>query len=141
MTDTMIQNKARQIMLGLWVLAVVIVIAVSLATADTLQRFGDLGGGHDKVGHFLAYTILTLLPGLIFRNPSDRVITALTMIVLGGALELAQRFVPGRSSEFADMIANFSGVVAGYLCSHLLRGTPLVKVWLSSGPGEATRRL
>jgi VanZ family protein len=126
-------------MLGLWIFAVAIVIAGSLASGDALQRFGDLAGGHDKIGHFLAYTILTLLPGLIFWNPSDRIITALTMIVLGGTLELAQRFVPGRSSELADMVVNISGVLAGYLSARLLRETQLAKDWLPSSPNDITR--
>jgi VanZ family protein len=140
MTDRKIEKKARQIMLGLWILSVVIVIAGSLASADALERFGGLAGGHDKIGHFLAYTVLTLLPGLIFRNPSDRIITALAMTILGGTLELAQRFVPGRSSEPADMITNICGVLAGYLVSQLLRETPLVKMWLASGPDKVARR-
>jgi VanZ family protein len=140
MRNSNAENKTRQIMLGLWILALAIVITGSLASADALQRFGDVTGGHDKIGHFLAYTVLVLLPGLIFRNPSDRIIVALAMIVLGGTLELAQRFVPGRSSEIGDMIANVSGVFAGYLSARLLRETSLARVWLTSSPDDVLRR-
>ena len=38
---------------------------------------------------------------------------ALSMIVLGALLDEAQKFIPGRSFEFADIAANAVGVLTG----------------------------
>ena len=47
-----------------------------------------------------------------FRRTTG-VVCALAMILTGIALEFAQRLVPGRSFEIADMVANTLGVFTG----------------------------
>jgi VanZ family protein len=46
--------------------------------------------------------------------------------VLGGLLEIAQAFVPGRSPELGDAIANSAGALVGAFAGMLIRWT-----WMS----------
>ncbi len=66
----------------------------------------------DKTLHFTAYTLLAFIPVFGFK-PRRGIALALSMILLGVALEFAQRLVPSRSFEVADMVANTLGVFAG----------------------------
>jgi VanZ family protein len=48
-----------------------------------------------------------------FLGPAARRNLALGLLLFGGALELAQVVVPGRSMSLADMAANVIGVAVG----------------------------
>ena len=69
--------------------------------------------GADKLGHFLAYLWLGALPFLSFIHMKRALAAAVSMIILGGGLELAQHWVPGRHVSAADMLANTAGVGMG----------------------------
>ena len=84
--------------------------------------------GKDKLAHFAAYLILTLLFWLArygklkpaFRSKPFYV--ALTfMLLYGVADELSQMLVPNRYAEVADWLANASGVAVGLLILMVLR--------------------
>jgi VanZ family protein len=73
-----------------------------------------VGASHinDKTLHFTAYAVLAFIP--VFGAKLRRgVPLAASTILLGVALEFAQRLVPSRSFEVADMVANTLGVSAG----------------------------
>jgi VanZ family protein len=67
---------------------------------------------NDKVLHFSAYALLAFIPVFGFKLRHG-IPLALSMILLGVALEFAQRLVPSRSYEVADMVANALGVFTG----------------------------
>jgi VanZ family protein len=67
---------------------------------------------NDKTEHFAAYLLLALIPILGFELRKG-VLAALSMILLGVALEFMQRVIPGRNFEVADMLANALGVMCG----------------------------
>ena len=69
----------------------------------------------DKVGHLFAYFMMMGWFAQIYHVKKQRIIYALSFIVLGIALEFVQSFDPARMAEFADMVANTSGVVAAVL--------------------------
>lgn len=69
--------------------------------------------GADKFYHLIAYAWLALLPLLGFSKKRLAMTASLFMIVLGIALELGQRYVPGRKFSFADIAANTLGVLLG----------------------------
>ena len=69
----------------------------------------------DKVQHFCAYLALSFLPVLTVQDLRRGTAIGLSMIVLGGLLELGQTFSPGRSPDIRDQIANTLGVVCGVL--------------------------
>jgi VanZ family protein len=83
----------------------------------------DLPGGiSDKAAHFIAYGMLS---GLVLRALTDgfrsrptitRAVGATLIAVLYGVSdEFHQAFIPSRHSEFADLIANSLGALAGAL--------------------------
>jgi len=67
---------------------------------------------NDKTLHFTAYALLAFIPVVGFQLRRG-IPLALSMVFLGVALEFAQRLVPSRSFEIADMVANALGVLAG----------------------------
>lgn len=90
----------------------------------------DLQLGRDKLAHFAAYTVLGLFLGRARRASG---LSALAAALLGLAYaasdEWHQSFVPGRSADVADWLADALGVLAGLLLSQRLAdrrapGTP-----------------
>lgn len=80
----------------------------------------------DKILHFSIYTVFSFL---LTRQMSDlttrwraAAMAAVFVIAFGAADEWHQRFIPGRSTEFADWQADSLGAVAGALaCIAILR--------------------
>ena len=69
----------------------------------------------DKVMHFTAYALLMLWFGMIFYKLTVRYVLLASFIALGVGLEFAQQAGGVRYFEYADMIANSLGVLAGFL--------------------------
>jgi VanZ family protein len=94
----------------IFALSVVTVLVLSLLPGPYMPHFRL----SDKICHFIAYCetaasgwlAYRLAPGLKFVLPG--------LIALGGAIELAQHYVPGRSTDILDFTANSLGVLAGY---------------------------
>ena len=77
-------------------------------------------GLNDKVLHFSAYTLLAAVP--VFGFPLRTGLpAAAAMILLGAILDLAQNFVPGRSFDLYDILANTLGVLIGIALGLLTR--------------------
>ena len=75
---------------------------------DTKHRFFEFIP-LDKVGHFSMYFLLGAL--ILLAYPKNR--KALFLGVIYGALmEIFQYFIPYRSFELMDMLANTSGIIA-----------------------------
>lgn len=110
-------NYRKQI-IAAWILSMGVVIIFSLQP-----------GSHeptpfmhaDKVGHFLAYGWLGLLPWLAFAERKHRMCGSLAVIALGGAMEICQSFVPLRMASFGDMAANTLGACAGAALAHAFK--------------------
>ena len=82
--------------------------------ALTPKPLVGLESGLDKVAHLLAFTSLAFSGYLGF--PASRGIrTALLfgLLAYGGLTEVLQLFVPGRSSEWGDLLADGIGIVFG----------------------------
>lgn len=106
-------NRRAGLALGwAWVAAV---IYLSLTPAPPRV---DLEGG-DKLGHFLAYAVLTYW-FCQFHFHRARLLYALGFVAMGIALEFAQRATGYRSFELADMAANTLGVAGGWGAALLL---------------------
>ena len=99
--------------MALWLTAVAIVAVGELLPADSapIRVLGSVGFS-DKALHFCAYVALAAIPAVSFY-PLTGVLLALSMILLGVALEFVQKLVPGRGFEVADMVANTLGTFAG----------------------------
>jgi VanZ family protein len=68
----------------------------------------------DKVFHALAYFALMAWFSQIYHARFQRNLFALAFVMMGISLECLQSFDPGRYFEFADMIANATGVALGF---------------------------
>jgi VanZ family protein len=78
---------------------------------------------NDKVGHFIAYAVLSL-NALIVRRPTlikTNIALAMVLIGYGILMELLQSFVPGREVSGFDVIANSTGVGIGFLLFNRLK--------------------
>jgi VanZ family protein len=77
--------------------------------------------GWDKLNHVMAFMALGFSSCLSYPDSSRRRILALcAMVALGGAIEILQLYVPGRSSEWGDLLADAIGVGAGAIVAALL---------------------
>lgn len=71
-----------------------------------------LPGASDKVLHFIAYFGLAVLATAALVKPRTVLIAVLTLVAIGGALEILQSFT-GRDAEWLDEAANSLGVITG----------------------------
>lgn len=82
----------------------------------------------DKVAHFAMYGVLAwLLARALTRGRAAAraiVVTLLAVAAFGAADEWHQQFIPGRSSDVADWMADVSGATFGAALAALRRRTP-----------------
>lgn len=82
----------------------------------------------DKIGHLVFYCIETLLLIIAFAKSqqwtTNRSIWILFAMLLAAAygtmLEFVQAEIPGRSFDYADMLANFVGTIIGVILYYKL---------------------
>lgn len=97
--------------LGLWLVAVGMVIALSLLPPPPMP---ELPSGSDKVEHFLAYFALSAGAVQLFRTPRAWLACALGLVALGVGLEIAQGALTAtRMQDPFDALANALGVLVG----------------------------
>ncbi len=71
--------------------------------------------GWDKLNHACAFATLAAVACLSLRSSSARPAALLALLAYGGLIEIAQTFVPGRSGEWADLLADAAGIAIGAL--------------------------
>lgn len=85
-----------------------------LSSRSSLPEGPELIPGFDKVAHFGAYALLGLLLAHAVRATGLPLVAAVALGWLYGASdEWHQSFVPGRSVELLDWVADALGVLAG----------------------------
>lgn len=94
-------------------LLIVSTVIVALAIAYlSLRPSVQMVEVNDKVGHFIAYSVLMLNAGLAFwKRKRELIIVLLYVIGYGIVMEVGQYFTPGRFFSFLDMLANASGAL------------------------------
>lgn len=95
------------LMLG-W-LMVVTVFLLSLLPLSLPQ--GDISGS-DKVGHYLAYFLLTFWFLHLYEKP---LYVVLAFMMMGVVIEWLQSLTGYRYYEIADIIANSAGVLSAWM--------------------------
>ena len=75
---------------------------------------------NDKLLHFLAYGMLTLMAEHIAGNRAELRFWLLGLLIAGWAIELLQNWVPGRKFCWRDIGANAAGILVAVLCAPLL---------------------
>ncbi|WP_439152336.1 VanZ family protein [Winogradskyella sp.] len=101
-------------------LAIVYTIALTVASLININGVPKLGFSFDdKIYHFLAYLLLSLLWVTYIKSHSKSfkvLITTVVLIVFGIVLELVQHpFNPNRTYDNLDLLANCFGVIVGML--------------------------
>ncbi len=89
-----------------------------LIVALSLQPHGTATvGSWDKLAHFGAYALFTLLAFIAFRETRRFLMVCIAISILGVLLELGQSLVPGRFASALDALTNAGGVaVAALFC-------------------------
>ncbi len=69
----------------------------------------------DKTVHGLAFAVGTIVWAGTFRGISSRIAVPISIggaisLTIGGLIEILQKYVPGRSAEIGDVLANIIGV-------------------------------
>ena len=91
---------------------VALVVFLSLTSSPVDMEMGL--PYEDKVLHAFAYFILMAWFSQIYHDKFQRNMIAVIFVFMGMTLEYLQSFDANRYSEFADMIANATGVALGF---------------------------
>lgn len=76
----------------------------------------------DKVNHLLAFGTLTVVGNLGHATTRGRLLAVIAALFAFGAfIEVVQAFVPGRSSEWEDLVADSVGIALGAAAALLLQ--------------------
>ncbi|MBK6915336.1 MAG: VanZ family protein [Ignavibacteriales bacterium] len=112
------KNSKSLVYISLIIYWIILISATSIP-ADSVPTTGV----SDKIEHFLAYFILTILLAstLIMQNKFSNLkkhyllSTLIIGIVYGAIDELHQLIVPGRSCELLDWLSDVGGVMLGII--------------------------
>jgi VanZ family protein len=118
-TSTLRQRLSRAIATGAaasraWrVLLLLLFVVVSyFALSPTPPE--DIGFAWDKLNHVLAFAALAFSAWLGYpASRAMRVFWFCALVAYGGLIEILQLFVPGRSSEWSDLLGDTVGIVFG----------------------------
>jgi len=78
----------------------------------------------DKLVHILAYAMLGVAGAVGYPQRSMTVILIGGLTLLGGAIEIAQIYVPGRDGTLLDVAANAVGSALGVAAGRRFRSRP-----------------
>ncbi len=92
-------------------LALLLCVITWLALTPAPPRQADLGW--DKLNHLAAFSALAVVAVLGRCGPYSRIAGAL--LAYGGLIEALQAFIPNRSGEWADLLADAVGIALGLL--------------------------
>jgi VanZ family protein len=96
------------------ILVLIVIVVGYMALMPAPPKRMDLGW--DKLNHLAAFAVLACIGLLSFpASRRHQVVTMLGLIAYGGAIEICQLFVPGRSCEWADLFADLAGIACGAL--------------------------
>ncbi len=95
-----------------------LILVLTSFPADTIPQPGI----SDKIAHFAAYFGLSVLAFLFWENNNVSLSVSkyelkilLILAAYGLFDEIHQIFIPGRSCEFLDFVADLSGTLIGYI--------------------------
>lgn len=103
--------RRPQLWLGLWILAIAVVIIVCLMPPPPLPPLPE---NSDKIEHFLAYFLLASGAVQLFAGRRALTYATLGLVGLGIGIEIAQGLLTSdRLADPRDALANTLGVLAG----------------------------
>jgi hypothetical protein len=108
-------RRAKLVCAELWGLGCLAVAALFLLPLGDVPALG----GSDLIGHFLVFGAVSFAAVGFARAPAQLTWLLVVTIGFGVTLEYAQGFIPYRSSEIAEGVANSLGGIAGYAAALL----------------------
>jgi VanZ family protein len=97
-----------------WRVLLLVLIAVVAYLALTPRPPENVDLGWDKLNHLAAFTSLAFTASMAHpESPRMRLGWLFALLAFGGLIEIGQHFVPGRSGEWPDLIADAIGVALG----------------------------
>lgn len=106
-------ERWRQVLLMAWLIGCVGIVVGSLMPMLAPPDMSIAVLPLDKLIHFGAYGLTAFLPQIAIGRLALATLAALSMAVLGGTVEVAQSFVPGREGSLGDALINTLGVLGG----------------------------
>ena len=76
---------------------------------------------NDKVGHFLAYTVLSIHLLLLSKTKKETLLAVVFSVFYGLSMEFFQGFFPEREQSIYDVLANSFGVLIGFIIISLFK--------------------
>ncbi|MFG6429449.1 VanZ family protein [Roseateles sp. LYH14W] len=93
-------------------LAVITWLALSPAPPESANT------GWDKANHTLAFAALAFVSvWALWQRPRQWLLLVAALLAYGGFIEIAQSFVPSRSAEWNDVLADGMGIALGLLAA------------------------
>ena len=80
----------------------------------------NVGSDSDKVNHILAFIVFAVLFEYVYRLNKIH-ISIITGLVFGVFIEFVQYFLPYRSCDFFDVLADISGILIGFFIGIYLK--------------------
>ncbi|NTU97973.1 MAG: VanZ family protein [Chlorobiaceae bacterium] len=104
-----------------------VAVAVSLYQATSRSPLGITADNGDKAVHVLAFFILAVLDDFAFPGKGFGVSKILPLVLFGILIEYIQSFLPYRSTDIYDLLADCAGLALYVLLVPLLKRIPLVR--------------
>lgn len=119
----------RKILSFFWILFIASMLALFFA-----PNFIVGSGYADKMLHIVTMCVFMLGPVFYIRRWPQ--IFGIALLTLTGValLEWAQGFIPGRSTEIADLLANGTGILCGLFIGYLLRSGYEAEITFETNP-------
>jgi VanZ family protein len=115
-----------------------LVAASAIMLGLLLLRVDPPLGGWDKAAHFFAFALITAL--LVHGTAGQAPLAILAAVVAFGALdEVQQLFVPGRTAELTDFIADAAAAAAVVGLLSLRKEKPCVELSRPSPAATSSR--
>jgi VanZ family protein len=111
-------NKEKLLFISL-ILVFIGIAILSLLPPKSIEKIGE----HDKINHFISYSVLSLNFGLVVKKFRTHLFCLPILVLYGLLLEYFQGFVPGRQPSWLDALANSMGVLFGLILMFLVRFT------------------
>lgn len=81
----------------------------------------------DKLLHFMAFYVLSLLADFSFPKTTFNAVKITVLLGYGVLIEVVQSFFPHRSSSMADIAADLAGIMVYMISVPLLKRLPIIR--------------
>jgi len=121
--DPIIMEKNYTRIILRWLLVLVYCLAVFYFSSSRPTRMLFNLNQYDKIVHFVAFLFLGILAYRAIKIPDFEIsktnavlLTFIFSVIFGVLIEVNQFFIPYRSAELGDIVADMLGNITGILC-------------------------